>query len=94
MHRRHSAQAIVAAQLDHHQFRLLLCEQRRQAREATGAGVATDRGIHHPIVVSLLLQALLQQAHPALAGIQPQTGADTIANDQQRLRRGLLCQQE
>ncbi len=83
-----------ASQLDHHQRRLLLGKQRRQARQAARGGVAADRGVHHPVVVTFVGEALLQQGDPALAGIQSQSGADTIAHDQQRLRRGLLGQQD
>lgn len=60
-----STQPIVAAQLDDHQARLMLCKQRRQPRLATCTGVTTDRGIDHLIARAFLLQPLLQQeTHP------------------------------
>lgn len=76
------AQAIVAAQFKHHQLRLVLCKQRRQPRLASGTGVAADRGIDHLGVETLALKALLQQGNPALAGIQAESGTDTIADNQ------------
>ena len=54
-----------------------------------------------PFAVALLTggrlkscQALLQQGNPALAGIQSQSGADTIADHQQRTGQGGLPPQQ
>ncbi|MCY1177451.1 hypothetical protein D9M73_177610 [compost metagenome] len=80
------AQAIIATQFQHHQLRLMLCEQRWQPRLTACAGVATDRSIDHFGVKSLGFQALLQQGNPALAGIQAESGTDTIADNQHGTR--------
>ncbi len=87
---RHPAQAVIATQLEDHQLRLMLCKQRRQPRLASGTGVATDRGVDHFIVETLLFEPLLEQRHPPQTGIQAETGADTIANDQDSTRRCVL----
>ncbi len=86
----HSAQAVVAAQLEDYQLRFMLCKQRRQARLASGTGVAADGCVDHLIVETFALEPLLKQRHPPNAGIQSETGADTIANDQDCTRRCVL----
>ncbi|MNX62154.1 hypothetical protein D3C86_931070 [compost metagenome] len=86
----HPAQAVIAAQLEDHQFRFMLCKQRGQARLASGTGVATDGRIDHFVVETFAPEPLLKQRHPPQPGIQPETGADTIANDQDCTRRCVL----
>jgi hypothetical protein len=76
------AQAIVTAQLQHHQAGFMGCKQRRQPCLAACTGVAADRCIDHFVVETFVLEAGLQERHPTLAGIQAKTGADTIANNQ------------
>ena len=84
-------QAIVAAQLDDHQLRLMLRKQRRQPRGAARAGIATDRSIDYTMLETAVLQAFLQQCDPTLAGIHPQSGADTIPDHQDGAGQCALC---
>ncbi|MCY1436138.1 hypothetical protein D9M71_522530 [compost metagenome] len=86
LRRKLPTQAIIATQLQHHQLRFVLCKQRRQPRLATCTGVTADRGIDHFTVETLGLQPLLQQGNPALAGIQAESGTDTIADNQDGTR--------
>jgi putative ABC transport system ATP-binding protein len=79
LRRRLSAQAIVATQLDNHHVRLMLCKRRGQPCQASGAGITADGGVDHFIVETLLLEPLLQQGNPTFAGIQAETGTDTIS---------------
>ncbi|MNF81212.1 hypothetical protein D3C84_634740 [compost metagenome] len=87
-------QAIVAAELDDHQFRPVFGEQGGKPGKPASTGVAADGGVHHPLLVALLGKAFFQQRDPALAGFQPKSSADTIADDQQGPRHGLLRQQQ
>jgi len=53
-------------------------------------GIATDGGVHHTPGFIALDEAFLQQMYPALAGFQPESGADTIADHQYGSGQGSL----
>ena len=84
-----AAQAIVAAQFNDHQRRLVLLQQARQAAQSTGGGLAADAGIDHLPWRVLLSQLLRQQGHPALLQRHTVGGTDTIAQHQHTLGPGL-----
>ena len=85
---RQATQGIVAAELDHHHGRLVLCEQHRQPGAPPGRGVAADAGIDHAPRGQLFFQFLAEQGHPASAPRQAILGAERIADHQHRARCG------
>ena len=80
-----AAQAVVAAELDHHEGRVMRFEQPRQAREPAGGGVARDTGVDHGITVPFALQAFLELRNPRLLGGHPVAAAQRIAYHDDRL---------
>ena len=78
------AQRVVGAELEDHDRRLVLFQQRRQARAPARGRVGADAGVHHVRGDSLLLQPLLQDLHPAAAAFEAVFGADRVAHDQDR----------
>jgi len=59
-------QAVVAAELDDNERRIMQLEQARQARESTGRCVARNAGIHYLITVTFRLQPILEHRDPGL----------------------------
>ena len=85
---RAAAQAVVAAELDHDDGRLVPGEQRGQARTSAGGGVAADARVHDAMRLAARLEACLQQVGPAAARRQAVGGGDRVADDEQDRRVG------
>ena len=68
--------------------RLVLRQQRRQARAAAGGRVAADARVDHACAaIFSLRQPLLEQRDPAAAARQAVLGRQAVADDQDRCRR-------
>lgn len=73
--RRETAQTIVGPQLDQHPARLVLFQQRRQARQALCRGIAADAGVDQLRFARFFLPLLGQQRRPGLRYRQAVAGA-------------------
>ena len=86
-----AAQAVVAAELDDDERRIVRCEQARQAREPAGRRVARDAGIHYLITVTFRLQAILEHRDPGLLRGYPIAAAQGVAHHDDGLPGAARC---
>ena len=84
---RQTAQAVVGAELEQHDARMLHVQGARQTREPARGGLAADAGVHHAESVPFVLDLLCQQAHPSLLDAEPKAGAEAVAKHQNDARR-------
>jgi len=80
---RYAAQAVVAAELEDDEFRLVLGEHRRQPLESAGGGLAADAAVDHPVCREFPFHPLREQFHPAPLRGDAVGGAETVAPDEQ-----------
>jgi hypothetical protein len=74
---------VVAAEFDDHHARLMLLQQRRQARTPARGRVAADAGVDHLPGQPFTRQTLFQQGHPAGPARQSVFGRQAVAQHQQ-----------
>ena len=79
---RQTAQTIIAAQFQDHDVRLMGFQHGRQPGQAAGGGFATDTAIDDLYGKILLVQALLQQRHPAVLLVHAIGSAQAVAEYQ------------
>lgn len=80
--RRKTAQSVIGAELNQHPARPMLLQQRRQARQPLGGGVAADAGVDHFGAAGLFLPLFGQPRRPGLRHRQTVAGAETVAKNQ------------
>lgn len=79
---RKAAQAVVCAQFKNHDCGFVLRQRKGQACQAAGAGFAANAGIDHLPVLFVIVEALLQQAGPGLAGLETVARRQTVTEHQ------------
>ena len=79
---RQAAQAVVAAELEDDDGRMVQLQRTRQASPRAAGGLAADAGIHDAVSVTLRGESLLQQRHPGCIDCDAITGAQAVADDQ------------
>ena len=77
-----AAQGIVAPELNHHHFRLVLAQQSGQTRQTACSGVATDAGVDHLPLRFVFGQLFVQQSHPTRAPGNAVFRAQRVAHHQ------------
>jgi len=78
-----SAQAVVGAEFQDHDLRLVGVECAPEAVPATRRGLAADAGIHYLVTVTLLAEPVLQAGDPAFLGLQAVGRAEAVAEHEQ-----------
>ena len=68
---RQATQAVIGAQFQQHQRRMMRSQQVGQSFQTATAGLATDAGVDDLVLVPLAAEPSLQQSNPAFLGLQP-----------------------
>ena len=79
---RQAAQAVVAAELEHHDRRTVTRERLGDARAAAGARLAGDARVHDAIIRPFPLQPFFQQRDPAALARETIRRRQAVAEDQ------------
>ena len=89
--KRQPAQAIVGAELQDDDIRMMLVQGAGQPGPAATGGLAAHAGVHDTLPVTFGGQFPLQQARPALAGLEAVAGAQAVAEHEDGRRSALAA---